>query len=75
MLSAFPAVDIFIAHNSPLKIHDKDDDVHIGFEGFNQYINRTNPRFFLHGHQHLSEETIVGRTRVIGTYGSRIIEV
>ncbi len=75
MLSSFPAVDVFVAHNSPLKIHDKDDGVHVGFEAFNSYIDRARPRLFLHGHHHISAETILGRTRVVGTYGSRLIDV
>ncbi len=34
----FPKVDVFVAHNSPRGIHDRDDDVHFGFEGFVDYI-------------------------------------
>ena len=75
MLSWFPAVDVFIAHNSPRNIHDKEDEVHLGFEAFNVYINRVKPKLFLHGHQHVSSETRVGCTRVVGTFGHRIIEI
>lgn len=70
-LAAFPPVDVFVAHNSPRHVHDRDDEVHIGFEAFNSYIRRVQPLLFLHGHQHVSQETLVGRTRVVGIYGVR----
>src|SRR5881397_240593 len=40
LLSSFPRVDIFVAHNSPRLTHDRDDDVHIGFAAFNTYITK-----------------------------------
>jgi predicted phosphodiesterase len=70
-LAAFPPVDVFVAHNSPRRVHDRDDEVHFGFEGFNSYIRRVQPRLFLHGHQHVNQETLVGRTHVVGIYGVR----
>jgi Icc-related predicted phosphoesterase len=75
MTSWFPMVDVFVAHNSPRGIHDRDDDVHLGFDAFNTYIKRANPRVFLHGHQHVSTETVVGDTRVLGTYGVRTLTI
>jgi Icc-related predicted phosphoesterase len=74
-LAAFPPVDIFIAHNSPRLIHDRDDEVHIGFTSFNNYIERAKPKLFLHGHQHENIETRIGETRVIGTFGYRSLVV
>ena len=68
-LAKFPRVDVFIAHNSPRLIHDRDDDVHTGFVAFKNYITKRQPLFLLHGHQHLQQETLIGATRVIGTYG------
>jgi uncharacterized protein len=70
-LDTFPKVDVFISHNSPRLIHDRDDEVHIGFVAFNNYITKHKPRFVLHGHQHVQQETLVDTTRVIGTYGFR----
>jgi Icc-related predicted phosphoesterase len=72
-LRTFPPVDIFVAHNSPRLIHDQDDEVHNGFVAFTEYIQRANPRFFLHGHQHIHQETRLGLTRVAGTYRHRFI--
>jgi Icc-related predicted phosphoesterase len=75
LMAAFPAVDIFVAHNSPRHVHDRDDEVHFGFEAFGEYIRRAKPRFFFHGHQHISRETRVGDTRVIGVFGQQRFEV
>jgi Icc-related predicted phosphoesterase len=74
-LADFPAVDIFISHNSPLGVHDRDDEVHTGFTALNAYIGRARPRLLLHGHQHQEIETRVGETRVMGVYGWKTIEL
>jgi Icc-related predicted phosphoesterase len=74
-LADFPAVDVFISHNSPRGVHDRDDDVHTGFSALNTYIDRAAPRLLLHGHQHVDRETQVGQTRVIGIYGWKTIEL
>jgi len=70
-LDSFPKVDVFVAHNSPRLIHDRDDEVHHGFTAFNDYIARHHPRIFLHGHQHVQQETVVHATKVVGTIGFR----
>lgn len=74
-LAAFPAVDVFVAHNSPWGIHERDTGVHIGFQAFNRYIERTRPRIFFHGHQHVNHVTQIGRTQIIGVYGQRRISL
>jgi len=74
-LAAFPSVDVFVAHNSPRHIHDTDDEVHIGFAAFRDYIDRCRPQYFFHGHQHKNTESQVGSTRVIGVYGARYLEI
>jgi Icc-related predicted phosphoesterase len=70
-LMDFPRADILVTHNSPRLVHERDDDVHIGFTALNSYIAKQQPRYLLHGHQHVNQETLVGSTRVIGTYGFR----
>lgn len=75
LIAAFPAVDVFVAHNSPRYIHDKDDDIHLGFEAFGHYIRRVQPRLFFHGHQHIGQETLIGKTRVIGVYGQQRFDI
>lgn len=74
-LGGFPRVDVFVAHNSPRNIHDRDDEVHVGFAAFMTYIRRAHPAFFLHGHQHQNIETVVGATRIIGTSGHRYLVI
>jgi Icc-related predicted phosphoesterase len=74
-LEILPAVDVFISHNSPRRVHDREDEIHTGFTGLNTYIERRSPRLLLHGHQHQECETIVGQTRVMGIFGWKIIEL
>ncbi len=69
LLADFPAVDVFVSHNSPRHVHDREDEVHLGFDAYVEYIQRAQPRLFLHGHQHINQETFVGKTRVVGVYG------
>jgi Icc-related predicted phosphoesterase len=71
MMQDFPAVDVFIAHNSPRTIHERDHNIHQGFDAFLDYIDRTQPAYFLHGHQHCNRVTTVGETRIIGVYGEK----
>jgi Icc-related predicted phosphoesterase len=71
LLKGFPPVDVFVAHNSPRLIHDRDDAVHEGFTAFNTYLADAKPRLFLHGHQHENRETFIDTTRVVGTFGHR----
>jgi Icc-related predicted phosphoesterase len=75
LLRTFPPVDVFVAHNSPRHIHDRDDNVHLGFKAFVDYIHRVHPRLFLHGHQHMNKETCIGGTRVIGVRGQKRLEI
>ena len=42
---------------------------------FDRYIERAQPRLFLHGHQHVNQDTLVGRTQVMGVYGQRRIQL
>jgi Icc-related predicted phosphoesterase len=74
-LFAFPPVSVFVSHNSPRGIHDREDGVHYGFEGLNAYIHRAKPRIVIHGHQHIDKETMIDETRVIGVYGHRLLEI
>ncbi len=74
-LADFPPVDVMVAHNSPRGLHDRDDGVHIGFEGLGDYVARACPWVLLHGHQHLNRESVLGETRVIGVCGYRTLDV
>ena len=75
LLSSFPAVDVFVAHNSPRLVHERDEDTHVGFTAFNIYLSRAKPRFLFHGHQHANAETGVEGTRVVGVYGHQFLVI
>jgi predicted phosphodiesterase len=75
LLQQVGAADILITHNSPHGVHEIDDDVHQGFRGLSQYIRTHSPRLLVHGHQHVSQETLLYRTRVVGVYGHAFIEI
>lgn len=75
MMKYFPSVDILITHNSPAGIHERDRDVHQGFEGFTDYIERARPRLMIHGHQHHDQMTVIGETTIAGVYGERLFRI
>lgn len=74
-MAAFPAVDVFISHNSPQGIHDRDDGVHCGFEGLTAYIKKAKPKMLVHGHQHVNSDSCLEETEIMGVYGFRILEI
>jgi len=74
-LGSFPPIDIFLSHNSPRKIHDREDEVHYGFDGLNSYILKNKPKILIHGHQHINKESQLENTRIIGVLGHKIIEI
>ena len=72
-LSTFPRVDVFVGHNSPHGIHDRNDGVHAGFAAFTTYIRDHQPKLFLHGHQHRNQTSMSGGSTVIGVYGCQTL--
>ena len=75
LLAGFPEVDVFVSHNSPRGIHDREDDVHTGFEALNSLIGRARPALLIHGHQHVNRESAAGATTIIGVFGHRMVEI
>ncbi|HWB02906.1 MAG TPA: metallophosphoesterase [Verrucomicrobiales bacterium] len=73
LMKDFPSVDVFVAHNSPAGIHERDTETHQGFKHFRNYIDWHHPRWFIHGHQHVSAVTEHGTTTVIGVYGEQVL--
>lgn len=73
-------VDIVITHAPPRHIHDAEDLCHMGFQSFNQLIERRKPKLFIHGHIHKSfahpdhRITQAGVTKVVNTCGHTILE-
>lgn len=74
-MAGLKAVDIFVAHNSPSGIHERDQHTHQGFKAFGDYIDRAQPRLFIHGHQHLDTMTVRGQTTIVSVFGERLINV
>lgn len=73
-------VDILITHAPPRGIHDDEDLPHRGFESYLAFLRRFRPLLMIHGHQHVYNrntitETIYEQTRVMNTYGYRVIEL
>jgi Icc-related predicted phosphoesterase len=73
-------LDILITHAPPLGIHDKPDLCHRGFRAFLTFMDRFQPRYLIHGHVHVyhpqeTVETLYRQTRVINTYGYRMLEI
>ena len=74
-------LDIMIAHSPPVGIHDDDDQAHVGFSAFIDFIKTFKPRYFLHGHTMVYKSNLlppvtqVGTTTVINVYPYRIIEL
>ncbi|NLL43769.1 MAG: metallophosphoesterase [Firmicutes bacterium] len=74
-------IDIVLTHAPPFGIHDAEDPCHQGFLTFSRIIHKYKPRYFIHGHTHLSyglkqnRIDIVNDTTVINGYGFHILEI
>ena len=73
-------LDILITHAPPRGIGDGEDLPHRGFESYLSFLRRFQPRLMIHGHQHIynrneSTETDLGGTRIINTFGYRVLEL
>ena len=72
---------IFLLHMRPqLGIHDEEDLPHQGIKAFRWLMKVFQPAYFFHGHIHVYRpdtmiDTMVGKTRVINTYGYRNIKL
>jgi len=66
--------DILVAHSPAFELGDGRDQCHTGFRSFITLIDRYSPKYFLHGHQHLSyggQQRIIqyNNTTIINTEG------
>ena len=69
-------LDVVITHSPPYGIHDQDSNIHGGYKAFRWLIKVFQPTYFYHGHIHVYDqnqitETLVGKTKVVNTYGYR----
>lgn len=74
-------VDLVVTHAPPRFIHDAEDRCHRGFRIFRHFIDKYNPRYFVHGHIHTlfasDEERItrVNSTFVVNCYGYHVLQI
>lgn len=73
--------DILLTHSPAWQINDGKDLPHTGFKGFRYLMERYSPRYFIHGHMHLSygpsakRKCVYGETTIINAYERYIIEI
>lgn len=75
-----PKVDIILTHNPPFKLGDGNDLPHKGFKVFRTLIDILNPKYFIHGHQHLSysrNKRIIQYkdTKIINAFDHYVLEI
>jgi Icc-related predicted phosphoesterase len=73
-------LDVLVTHAPPRGIHDAEDLPHQGFEAYLKLLRRCRPTLMIHGHTHVYNrnditETDFGDTRIINTYGYRVLEL
>lgn len=72
-------VDVVVTHAPASGIHDMEDACHRGFRAFRWVLETLKPRYFLHGHTHLSYRprarriTVVGATTVVNAFRSVVL--
>lgn len=81
LAQATGGVDVIVTHAPARGYGDLDDLPHRGFEAFNRLLERTRPRYLVHGHVHLNygriervREHACGTT-IVNAFGSHVIEI
>lgn len=73
-------IDIVLTHNPALGFNDGKGHAHRGFKSFRYLIDTFEPRYFVHGHQHLSyamRKRIIQYkdTQIINAYEYYVLEI
>lgn len=72
--------DILLTHAPAYQIDDDDDIPHTGFKSFCYLLNKYQPKYFIHGHVHLSYGRkhkrcrTYNETQIINGYGKYVFE-
>ena len=74
-LNWFPSVDVFVAHSPMAGLFEVDDGIHNGFQAFRDYVERTSPALFLHGHSNEPGEDLLQGTRIVSVHGWTTIDL
>ena len=81
LANAMGGVDVIVTHAPARGYGDLDDLPHRGFEAFGTLLDRTSPRYLLHGHVHLQYGRIErvrehpSGTTIINTCGSYVLDI
>jgi uncharacterized protein len=79
LLKDFPRVDVMLAHCPPYGVNDEPDEIaHQGYKALRAYVERTSPKYLLHGHTYPTAETLVtrlGDTRIVYVYEDKIVDL
>ncbi|MBN1500924.1 MAG: metallophosphoesterase [Spirochaetes bacterium] len=72
-------IDILFAHAPAFELNDGKDVCHQGFKTFIEIIDKYNPKYFIHGHQHLnyniqSRVLKYKQTTIINTYEYYVLD-
>lgn len=73
--------DILLTHSPAWHLNDGEDLPHVGFKSFRYLLERYTPRYFVHGHVHLSygrnakRKSYYLNTTIINAYERYIIEI
>lgn len=74
-------VDVLVTHSPARGLNDGEDLCHMGFDCFNEFLNKYHPKYFVHGHVHMNygrnvpRVTQVGETQVINAYEKYILDI
>lgn len=79
MLATLPKVDIMLVHCPPYGVNDDPSEIsHTGYIGLREYVEREQPKYLFHGHTYPKEHeriAMMGNTKIIYVFGSKIIEI
>ena len=74
-------IDILVAHAPPEGLGDDDDPAHWGFAAFREFLDKHHPKYFVHGHVHMTYGHNIPRVRayngttLINGYERYILEI
>jgi Icc-related predicted phosphoesterase len=74
-------IDIVISHAPPRGVGDADDNAHRGFASFLELMDEYHPRYWIHGHVHMTygidivRELEYNGTKVINAFEKYVLEI
>lgn len=74
-------IDIVVTHAPPEGLGDDDDPAHWGFAAFREFLDKYHPKYFVHGHVHMTYGRNLPRVReyngttLINAYERYVLEI